>query len=85
MNTQLIRPCDFYLINSDWIRAFKKHYNYKAIMDNYNYGVEVLNNNIKITQEFPDNLKQQNSLNFSSCTISNTNLSFSEITTVLGT
>ena len=66
----------FYLINSDWIRAFKKHYNYKAIMDNYNYGVEVLNNNIKITQEFPDNLKQQNSLNFSSCTISNTNLSF---------
>ena len=66
----------FYLINNNWMNFFKKYFNYDTIFDNYKHSAETLNDNIKITQDFPENLKQQNSLIISTTAIQGTNLAF---------
>ena len=66
----------FYLINNEWLKAFKTYYHYDTICEKYNYSAEILNDIIIITQDFPDNLKQQNNLNFSINGIPNTSLAY---------
>ena len=66
----------FYLINNEWLKAFKKYYQYNTICENYNYSADEINDIIMINQDFPDSLKQKNNLNYSIKGISNTSLTY---------
>ena len=67
---------NFYLVNDDWLKNFKKYYNYEVITQYYHYDEEEINKAIKINQAFPDQLKIPNNLFYKTQVYPNTSINF---------